>query len=278
MKKTLTIAGSDSGAGAGIQADLKTFAAFGIYGTSVITALTAQNTKGVEGILNIPPSFVEKQIDTVMSDIKPQTWKTGMLVNDEIIEVVFHKVKEYQIKNLIIDPVMIAKGGDYLLSEDAIVHLIKNLLPLSLVVTPNCHEAEVLTGIKIQTVSDMKQSATVLYKMGAKNIIIKGGHLPDHMEAIDVFYDGNKFYEMHSKRIKTNNTHGTGCTFASAVAAGIAKGYSVLYAVRNAKKYIDKSIRSAIYMQIGKGHGPLNHFPMNKIVNSEKLKIDSNMF
>lgn len=260
MKKTLTIAGSDSGAGAGIQADLKTFAAFGVYGTSVITALTAQNTKGVEGILNIPPSFIEKQIDAVMTDIKPQTWKTGMLVNSEIIDVVCHKAKYYQIKSLVVDPVMIAKGGDHLLSKDAIDCLVKNLIPLSSVITPNCHEAEALTGIQIRTVCDMKQSAVTFHKMGAKNVVIKGGHLPADMDAIDVFYDGNRFYEISSKRINTKNTHGTGCTFASAVAAGIAKGYSVLHAVRNAKKYIDQAIRNAVHLRVGKGFGPLNHF------------------
>jgi hydroxymethylpyrimidine/phosphomethylpyrimidine kinase len=187
MKKALTIAGSDSGGGAGIQADLKTFAAFGVYGTSVITALTAQNTKGVEGIFKIPPSFVEKQIDAVMTDIEPKTWKTGMLVNSEIIDVVCRKAKQYQIKNLIVDPVMIAKGGDWLLFKDAIVCLVKNLIPMSYIITPNCHEAEVLTEIQIQTVFDMKQSAIALHKMGAKNVIIKGGHLPADMEAIDVF-------------------------------------------------------------------------------------------
>lgn len=264
MKKVLTIAGSDSGCGAGIQADLKTFAAFDVYGASAITALTAQNTKGVEGILNIPPSFIEKQIDAVMTDIEPQTWKTGMLVNSEIIDVVCNKARYYQIKNLVVDPVMIAKGGDYLLSKDAIMHLIKNLLPLSLVVTPNCHEIEALTGIKIRTVFDMKQSAEALHKMGAKSVIIKGGHLPNDLEAIDIFHDGSRFYEISSKRIKTKNTHGTGCTFASAVAAGIAKGYSVLYAVRKAKEYIDHAIKKAAYLHIGKGYGPLNHFPERK--------------
>ncbi len=260
MKKALSIAGSDSGGGAGIQADLKTFAAFGVYGATAITALTAQNTKGVEGILNIPPSFVEKQIDTIMSDIAPQTWKTGMLVDNETIEVVCHKVKEYQIKNLIVDPVMIAKGGDHLLSKDSVDCLVRHLMPLSLVITPNCHEAEVLTGIQIENVSGMKQSAITLHKMGAKNVVIKGGHLPSDMDAVDLFYDGVSFYQISSKRVKTRNTHGTGCTFASAVAAGIARGYPVLSSVRKAKKYIDQAILKAIRLRIGKGLGPLDHF------------------
>jgi len=263
MKKALTIAGSDSGGGAGIQADLKTFAAFGVYGTSAITALTAQNTKGVEGIFNVPPFFVEKQIDAVMTDVKPRTWKTGMLVNSEIIDIVCYKVKQYRIKNLIVDPVMIAKGGDSLLSKNAIDCLVKNLIPLSYVVTPNCHEAEALTEIQIQTVSNMKQSAIAFYKMGAKNVVIKGGHLPTSSEAIDIFYDGTNFYKISSVRINTRNTHGTGCTLASAIAAGVAKDHSPLNAVRKAKKYIDMAIKQALYLRIGKGHGPLNHFPKN---------------
>ena len=262
MRKALTIAGSDSGGGAGIQADLKTFAAFGIYGSSAITALTAQNTKGVEGILNVPPSFVEKQINTVMIDIAPMTWKIGMLVNSEIIETVYSLVKYYQIKNLILDPVMVAKGGDSLLAEESIDSLTRNLIPLAFIITPNCPEAEALTNVRIQTISDMKQAAIILYKMGTKNVIIKGGHLPAGMDAVDIYYDGTDFYEITSKRINTKNTHGTGCTFASAVAAGIAKGDSTLFAIKNAKAYIEKAIEKASTLHIGTGHGPLDHFAM----------------
>ena len=258
MEKVLAIAGSDSGAGAGIQADLKTFAAFGTYGTCAITALTAQNTMGVEGIYNIPSGFVAKQIDAVMIDIEPKTWKTGMLGSCEIIEAVCDRAKHYKIKKLIVDPVMIAKGGDWLLEKDVIGFLIKYLMPLSFILTPNCLEAEVLSGVAVKTLSDMKEAAIILHEMGCKNIIIKSGRLVA-AGAIDIFYDGKTFYEIGSKRIKSKNTHGTGCTFASAIAAGLANGDSPLTAIKNAKYYIHEAIKKAVKLNIGKGLGPLNH-------------------
>jgi len=253
----MTIAGSDSGGGAGIQADLKTFTAFGLYGTCAITAVTAQNTKKVEAIYEIPGEFVGKQIDAVMNDINPRVWKTGMLVNSEIINKVVDRIFKYKIKDLIVDPLMVSKSGYLLLTIDARQLLIKKLLPLTFVITPNCPEAEDLTGYKINTVEDMKKAAVTIHKLGTKYVVVKGGHLQDNRDSIDIIYDGNKFLELKSKRIETKNTHGTGCTFASAIAAGIAKGNSIYIAVANAKKYIDQKIHEASHFQIGHGHGPL---------------------
>jgi len=226
MKKVLTIAGSDSGGGAGIQADLKTFSARGVYGMSVITALTAQNTIGVQGVYEILPSFVEKQIDSVMSDIGADAWKTGMLSDSEIIRVVADRAQKYNIKLLVIDPVMIAKSGDLLLNQKAIAALISDLIPLAFVITPNHHEAQTLTGLTIENLADAREAAKKIHNQGAKNVVIKGGHLPDIKNAIDLLYDGRNFIEFHAPRIKTKNTHGTGCTFASAIAAELAKGQS----------------------------------------------------
>lgn len=257
MKTVLTIAGSDSGAGAGIQADLKTFAAFGVYGTCAITAVTAQNTKKVEAVYELPAAFVGKQIDAVMNDIGADVWKIGMLANSKIIDVVFERVKHYKIKYLVADPLMVSKSGHHLLTIDARKKLIKRLIPLTFVITPNCPEAEVLTGYKIHTVDDMKKTAVMIYKMGAKNVVVKGGHLKNNLYAIDIVYNGKIFRELKSKRIKTKNTHGTGCTFASGIAAGVAKGNSVFTAVINAKKYIDQQIRKSSHFHIGHGHGPL---------------------
>lgn len=259
MKTVLTIAGSDSGGGAGIQADMKAFSAFGVYGTCVITALTAQNTKGVEGVFKISPEFVAKQIDAVMTDINPRVWKTGMLSNSKIINAVVNSIKKYKLQLIVVDPVMIAKGGETLLSHEAKSSLIKKLIPLSFVVTPNYDEAEVLTGYKVQTITDMKKAAVAIKKMGATYVVVKGGHVVND-RAVDVLYDGKNFKELSAKRIKTKNTHGTGCTFASAIAAGIAKGNSVFTAVKNAKEYITRQIKNASYVHIGHGYGPVQVF------------------
>lgn len=257
MKTVLTIAGSDSGAGAGIQADLKTFSAFGVYGTCAITAITAQNTKNIEAIYELPAAFVGKQIDTVMKDINPRVWKTGMLMNSEIINVVIQKLKKYKIQYLIVDPLMVSKSGHLLLTVDARKQLITKLIPHAFIITPNCPETEVLTGQKIRAVDDMKKAAVKINKIGAKNVVIKGGHLNNNLYAIDVIYDGKKFMEIKSKRAKTKNTHGTGCIFASAIAAGITKGNSVFTAASNAKKYIDILIKKSSYLHVGHGNGPL---------------------
>jgi len=259
MKKVLTIAGSDSGGGAGIQADLKTFSALGVFGMSAITALTAQNTIGVQGVYEIDPSFIGKQIDSVMSDIGADSWKTGMLVNAEIIQVVADRARNYNVELLVIDPVMIAKSGDPLLKTVAIEALITELIPLAYVITPNHHEAQALTKLKIENLTDAREAAQEIHDQGAQNVVIKGGHLPGVRNAIDLLYDGSNFTEFHAHRINTKNTHGTGCTFASALAAELAKGNDIKSAVHTAKAYLTAAIQKADGLRIGKGHGPTNH-------------------
>jgi len=256
MKIALTIAGSDSGGGAGIQADLKTFSALGVYGMSVLTSITAQNTVGVQGVHDLPPDFVGLQIDSVMSDIGADAVKTGMLSNKKIIKIINKKIKEYKVKNLVIDPVMVAKGGDRLLREDAVEALKEDLIPLAMVVTPNLGEAEVLSELKIVNITDMKEAARRIFKLGAKNVLIKGGHLLSN-EAIDILYDGENFKEFKAERIDTKNTHGTGCTLSSAIAAELAKGKKIEEAVDIAKKYITLAIKHSL--DLGHGYGPLNH-------------------
>lgn len=259
MQKVLTIAGSDPGGGAGIQADLKTFAARGVYGMSVLTALTAQNTTGVQGVFDIPADFIAQQIDSVMSDIGADAWKTGMLSNSEVIRVVADRARHYAIERLVVDPVMVAKGGDPLLHASARDTLINELVPLAYVLTPNHHEAQVLTGMPINTVEDMHEAAISIQRMGARYVVVKGGHLPADSDAIDVLYDGQEHIEIRSPRIASRNTHGTGCTFASAIAAELAQGHTVEAAVRRAKTYLLAALRAAADLQIGHGHGPLNH-------------------
>jgi len=259
MKKVLTIAGSDSGGGAGIQADLKTFSALGVYGMSALTALTAQNTKGVQRVYGVDPSFVGEQIDSVMSDIGADTWKTGMLANAEIIRIVADRARKYNIELLVIDPVMIAKSGDPLLNPGAIKLLISELVPLAYIITPNHHEAQTLTNIKIKNLTDAREAAEEIHNQGAQNVVIKGGHLPEIQNAIDLLYDGTNFIEFHAPRIKTKNTHGTGCTFASAIAAELAKGNEIKSAVHTAKAYLTAAIQKADELKIGEGYGPTNH-------------------
>ncbi len=259
MHKILTIAGSDSGGGAGIQADLKVFAAHGIYGMSAITALTAQNTLGVQGILHVSPAFVAQQIDSVMSDIGADAWKTGMLANAEIINVVAERARYYGVQCLVVDPVMVAKGGDLLLDPNARDALIAHLLPLASIITPNHHEAQVLTGMEIRTVDDARQAAAAIHQLGAQHVLVKGGHLPIPEAAIDVLYDGRTWSEIRAPRLATPNTHGTGCTFASAIAAALVQGHTLNAAVHQAKAYLTAALRLADELHIGHGHGPLNH-------------------
>lgn len=256
MKRVLTIAGSDSGGGAGIQADLKAITVLGGYGMSVLTALTAQNTRGVQAVHEVPATFVAKQIDAVLSDIGADAIKTGMLANAEIIEVVAKKIERYRIKKVVVDPVMVAKGGAPLLRRDAEEALIKSLIPLALVVTPNLHEASVLTGLNVRTSEEMKRSARRIHEMGAKVVVIKGGHLKG--QAVDLLFDGKAYLEIKGPRIDTKNTHGTGCTFASAIATLLARGESVPDAVRRAKTFITLAIQSGL--SLGKGIGPTNPF------------------
>ena len=258
MKRALTIAGSDSGGGAGLQADLKTFAALGVYGMSAVTAITAQNTVGVQGVIELPADFVGLQIDSVVTDIGVDAVKTGMLANADIIAVVAAKVREHDLPNLVVDPVMVAKSGDPLLREDARQALIEQLIPLAKVLTPNLHEAQVLTGMEIESLEDMRRAARAIRELGAQNVVVKGGHLPGSNESVDVLYDGRDFIEFAAPRIETRNTHGTGCTFASAIAAELAKGKTVPEAVEAAKEFITMAIRNSL--DIGHGHGPTNHF------------------
>lgn len=259
MKRALTIAGSDSGGGAGIQADLKTFAARGVFGMSVLTALTAQNTLGVQGVHEVPPDFIALQIDAVVSDLGVDAVKTGMLSSAAIIETVAVKVREHHLAPLVVDPVMIAKSGAPLLRDEARDALIQQLLPLATVVTPNLHEARVLSGIDITTLDDMRRAAQAIHRLGARYVVVKGGHLPQTREAIDVLYDGVTFQELCAPRIETKNTHGTGCTFASAIAAELAKGHSVVEAVRIAKAYLTAILQASAHLTLGHGHGPMNH-------------------
>lgn len=258
----LTIAGSDSGGGAGIQADLKTFAVLGVHGTSAITAITAQNTLGVTDIMEIPPALVAAQIDAVMLDIGARAAKTGMLASAEIIDVVAVAIELYGIRNLVVDPVMVAKGGARLLRDDAVDSLRQRLLPLAAVVTPNLPEAEVLLGRPIRTLDERRQAARDLVLLGARAAVVKGGHADDQL-SIDHFFDGTQLVELVSPRIATQNTHGSGCVFSAALAAGLAKGSDALAAVHEAKAFITSAIERSL--EVGRGHGPVN--PMFGIAN-----------
>ena len=255
IKTALTIAGSDSGGGAGIQADLKTFFAFGVYGSSVLTSITAQNTRGVLGIHDLPSSFVALQMDAVLTDIGADAAKTGMLSTAEIISAVSENVRRHGLQKLVVDPVMVAKSGDRLLQEDAQNALKELLLPLAMVVTPNLPEAEALSGLNISSPEEMRQAATIIHALGPQHVLIKGGHLSG--EAVDILYDGKTFSEFAAPRIDTPHTHGTGCTYSAAIAAGLALERSVLDAVDVAKQYITRAIEGGL--PLGGGHGPLNH-------------------
>ncbi|MCZ7569183.1 MAG: bifunctional hydroxymethylpyrimidine kinase/phosphomethylpyrimidine kinase [Ardenticatenaceae bacterium] len=260
MKRALTIAGSDSGGGAGIQADLKTFAAFGLFGMSVLTALTAQNTVGVQAVFEVPPEFVRQQLDSVLNDIGADVVKTGMLSNAEIIAAVADGLRAHRVTTLVIDPVMVAKSGDPLLQPSAREALIQNLLPLALVVTPNRYEAEVLTGMTVATRADMEAAARAIHALGPRVVVVKGGHVETGDESVDLLFDGDYVHLLRTPRIATTNTHGTGCTFASAIAAGLARGLAVLDAAERAKRYLSAALAAAAGQRFGAGHGPVDHF------------------
>jgi hydroxymethylpyrimidine kinase/phosphomethylpyrimidine kinase/thiamine-phosphate diphosphorylase len=253
----LTVAGSDSGGGAGIQADIKTVTLLGGYAASVITALTAQNTLGVSGIHGVPATFVAEQLDAVFSDIPVDVVKSGMLFSREIIETLANKLAAYGKKMLVLDPVMVAKGGSRLIGEDAVSTLVKRLLPLAYLVTPNVPEAETLTGIAIGDEDAMHRASQALSAMGARNVLIKGGHLPGR-EAVDILFDGDNACRFTAARVATGNTHGTGCSYASAIAAFLAQGEPLPLAVARAKEFITAAIGLA--KPLGNGHGPVNHF------------------
>jgi hydroxymethylpyrimidine/phosphomethylpyrimidine kinase len=256
VRTALTIAGSDSGGGAGIQADLKTFAALGVFGTSALTAVTAQNTLGVTAVHEIPPEIVAAQIDAVVTDIGADAVKTGMIASTAIIEIVAAKVREHGLSTLVVDPVMVATSGDRLLREDAVAALRTSLIPLATVVTPNLPEAGVLVNREVSTLEEMREAAREIVGLGARSVVVKGGHLTG--DAIDLFYDGNGFQELPARRIQTTSTHGTGCTLASAIAALLAKGESLENAIGNAKVYVTAAIERAF--PVGHGHGPVHHF------------------
>jgi hydroxymethylpyrimidine/phosphomethylpyrimidine kinase len=261
MRIALTIAGSDSGGGAGIQADLKTFQRFGVFGTSAVTAVTAQNTRGVNSWDAVSPALVRAQIDAVAQDLFPAAFKTGMLANAAIASAVVASIRDHSLRNYVLDPVMVATSGDVLFEPDTIDVIRKELVPAAALVTPNIHEAKILTGEEIVDEDSMAQAAEILVNdMGAHAALIKGGHLESGDRVMDLLYDGDA-RTFRSQRLDTKNTHGTGCTLSAAIAAQLANGESLHAAVRRAIDYVHKAIATA--PGLGSGHGPLNHFADN---------------
>ncbi|OCT11257.1 bifunctional hydroxymethylpyrimidine kinase/phosphomethylpyrimidine kinase [Paenibacillus pectinilyticus] len=256
--KALTIAGSDSGGGAGIQADLKTFQELGVYGMSVITAVTAQNTLGVQGVYPMSTEAIERQLASIGEDLRPDALKTGMLFSGDIIRIVAAAIDKYGWKQIVVDPVMIAKGGASLLQQEAIDAMIHKLLPLADVVTPNIPEAEAISGIRITDLASRQQAAKRIYEFGCKHVLIKGGHDADSEQATDLLYDGFSFKEFTSRRLVTQHTHGTGCTFAAALTSGLAQGRPITASLQLAKSFIHAAISEPLH--IGSGHGPTNHW------------------
>lgn len=264
---TLTIAGSDSSGGAGIQADLKTFQELKTFGTSVITALTAQNTLGVHNIHPTPPSFILEQLEALLDDFKIDAIKTGMLFSAEIITLVAKRLQQTSVP-IIVDPVMVAKGGSKLLQDSAIEALITHLLPISTVITPNIPEAEILTNKRIETRTDIEQAAKLLLEMGPSVVIMKGGHANDESFAVDrAYFSTGEIVTLAENRIETKNTHGTGCTFSAALTAFIAKGMTIEEAFKEAKQFIHHAIKHDL--KLGHGHGPTNHFAYNEFKDTE---------
>ncbi len=259
MNFAITIAGSDSIAGAGIQEDLKTCTMLGVYCATVITSVTAQNSYEVRGIHDIPPEMVELQIDTVLSDIPIKYGKTGMLSNANIIEIVSKSIKKHSL-SMVVDPVMVSKSGSRLLREDAVESLIKDLIPISFFVTPNIPEAEVITGLKIKNDDDMFIAAKEIKKLGVNFVVVKGGHM-DGKNVTDVLYDGKEYKKFVYPRIRTKNTHGSGCTLSSAISSYLAKGYDPIVSYSKARSFLQMAIEHNL--EVGRGHGPLN--PMYKI-------------
>jgi hydroxymethylpyrimidine/phosphomethylpyrimidine kinase len=256
VPKALTIAGSDSGGGAGIQADLKTFSAFRVFGMSALTAVTAQNSLGVQGVFNLPPEFVARQIDSVLSDFGADAVKIGMLSTAAIADAVAERLRAHQQARIVVDPVMIAKSGDPLLQPDARAALIRAVLPLADVVTPNLHEASALAGISVDSAADMEEAARRILALGPRTVLVKGGHLKD--AATDILWNGKDLTRFTTARIDSPNTHGTGCTFSAAIAAGLARGRPLGDAIREAKAYVTAAIREGF--AAGHGVGALRHF------------------
>lgn len=261
MKTCLTIAGSDSSGGAGIQADLKTMTVNGVYAMSVITALTAQNTQGVSGILDVSPEFITSQMDAVFTDIYPDAIKIGMVSSPEIVEAIAKSLENYEAKNIVLDPVMVATSGAVLLKEEAMDSLINRLIPLADVITPNIPEGEILAGMKIENEDDMEKAAEIIGEKYNCAVLLKGGHKVN--DANDLLYRKGDFKWFLSERIDNNNTHGTGCTLSSAIAANLAKGEDLNQAIKNAKEYLTGALRAGL--NLGKGSGPLMHnYILNK--------------
>lgn len=270
MNIVMTIAGSDSGGGAGIQADLKTFQELGVFGTSVITAVTAQNTLGVEGIFPVDASFVKQQMDLVLEDLPVKAVKTGMLFSAEIIEMIAEGLQDKEL-SIIVDPVMIAKGGANLLQQQARKALISKLLPLATILTPNIPEAEFICGMQIHSLEDVERAATKILEMGVQCVVMKGGHLEGN-DAIDYVFSKEGSFTMTTPRIDTTQTHGTGCTFSAACTAFLAKGYSLKESIIEAKKFVHMAIANPL--NIGHGHGPTNHFAYNQYLAKCEVSID----
>ncbi|MDM0047240.1 bifunctional hydroxymethylpyrimidine kinase/phosphomethylpyrimidine kinase [Variovorax dokdonensis] len=267
--RVLTIAGSDSGGGAGIQADLKTFAALGCYGMSAITALTAQNTRGVTGIHAVPPEFLKAQIQAVVEDIGVDAVKLGMLHAPEVVEVVAWAIDHYRLPNVVLDPVMVATSGDRLIAEQTVSVLVRELFPRAVVVTPNLDEAALLIGRPIDGVEALDGAAAELLELGANHVLLKGGHLPGE-EVVDLLAGrGGQTLRLSSARIHSRNLHGTGCTLSSAIAAHLALGLPLEQAVQRARTYIVSAMQAGAQVQVGHGHGPLNHgfapVPMHRL-------------
>ena len=255
MKTALTIAGSDSSGGAGIQADIKTMQANGVYAMSAITALTAQNTTGVTGIMEVSPEFLEQQLDAVITDIRPDAVKIGMVSSEELIKMISKKLKEYHLENIVVDPVMVATSGSRLISETAIDTLKTQLLPMATVITPNIPEAEVLAEMEIRSEDDMVEAAKKIHEMYHCAVLCKGGHSLN--DANDLLYQDGETTWFHGKRINNPNTHGTGCTLSSAIASNLAKGYSLEESIHRAKEYISGALEAML--DLGKGSGPMDH-------------------
>ena len=249
MKKALTIAGSDSSGGAGIQADLKSFSANGVFGMSVITAVTAQNTQGVFAVEDISAAVIAKQIEAVFDDIEVDAVKIGMVSRSETIDTISENLVKYRAKNIVVDPVMVSKSGFHLLAPEAITALIDKLLPLAMILTPNIPEAEIIATMPIKNLQDMEKAAARIFELGPQNVLLKGGHLAD--QATDILFDGKNFQHFSAERIPTKNTHGTGCTLAAAITANLAKGIAITEAVGRAKEYLTIAITHSL--DIGKG-------------------------
>ena len=256
IPKALTIAGSDSGGGAGIQADLKTFTAYRVFGMSVITAVTAQHSVGVQGVEDLPPAFVSRQLRSVLSDFGADAAKCGMLSTAPIIDAVAATLGEHPVEKLVVDPVMVAKSGDALLRPDARRALVDRILPLALVVTPNLPEAGVLADMRVETRADMEEAARRIRALGPRYVLVKGGHLKG--EAVDLLWNGREFTAFAAPRVESPNTHGTGCTFSAAITAGLSRSQALADAIRDAKAYVTRAIREGF--ALGRGVGQLRHF------------------